>query len=318
MKLTRFLVRSVAIAGFALCAVAPAAAQTSFPSKPVTLVVAFPPGGGADLLGRLLASKYEAAWGQPVVVTNRPGAAGTIGANEVARAAPDGHTLLVGAIGAVVPSNQATLAPVSLLSAPPYIVAVNSSLPVNNLRELAAYAKARPDGSVSYGSSGAASASHLAGELFQGLTQTKLTHVPYKGMGQAVNDLIGGQVTIMFGPPPVLLPHIKSGRLKALAVTDTKRSPLFPDIPTAVEAGVPGLEARAWYGIFAPAGTPAAVISKINADTAKALAAPDLVETLAGQGATPIGGDVETFTRYLKEDIVKWDNLLRKAGLPSQ
>ena len=318
MQIRTFLARSVAAIGVALVAAAPALAQSNFPSRPVTLVVAFPPGGGADLLGRLLAKKFEEAWGQPVVVTNRPGAAGTIGANEVARTAPDGHTLLVGAIGAVVPSNQASLAPVSLLSAPPYIVAINSSLPVNNLRELAAYAKARPDGSVSYGSSGAASASHLAGELFQGLTQTKLTHVPYKGMGQAVNDLIGNQVTIMFGPPPVLLPHIKSGRLRALAVTDTQRSPLFPEIPTAVEAGLPGLEARAWYGIFAPAGTPAAVISKINADTAKALAAPDLVETLATQGATPIGGDVQTFVRYLKEDIVKWDDLMRKAGLPSQ
>jgi tripartite-type tricarboxylate transporter receptor subunit TctC len=318
MQIRRLLARSIATVGVALVAVFPAAAQTGFPSRPVTLVVAFPPGGGADLLGRLLARKYEEAWGQSVIVANRPGAAGTIGANEVARAPADGHTLLVGASGAVVPSNEASLAPVSLLSAPAYIVAVNASLPVNTLREFVAYAKAHPDGSISYASSGTASASHLSGELFQGLTQTKLTHVPYKGMGQAVNDLIGGQVTVMFGPPPALLPHIKSGRLKALAVTDTHRSPLFPDIPTAIEAGVPGLEARAWYGIFAPAATPAAVINKINADTAKALAAPDLIETLATQGATPLGGDPASFARFLKADIAKWDELMRKAGLPTQ
>jgi len=318
MHFTKLLVRSLAVAGIALAATLPAAAQSTFPSKQVTLVVAFPPGGGADLLGRLLAKKYEEAWGQSVIVSNRPGAAGTIGASEVARAPADGHTLLIGASGAVVPSNEATLAPVSLLSTPPYIVCVNASLPVSTLREFVAYAKAHPDGSVSFASSGTASASHLSGELFQGLTQTKLTHVPYKGMGQAVNDLIGGQVTVMFGPPPALLPHVKSGRLKALAVTDTKRSPLFPEIPTAIEAGVPGLEARAWYGIFAPAGTPPAVIAKINAETSKALAAPDVVETLATQGATPAGGDPATFARFLKADIAKWDELMRKAGVTTQ
>ena len=318
MHIRNFLIRSIVAVGAALVAAAPALAQTTFPSKQVTLVVAFPPGGGADLLGRLLAKKYSEAWGQTVIVLNRPGAAGMIGAREVGRAAPDGHTLLVGASGAVMSVNEAELAPISLLSTPPYIVAVNASLPVNNLRELVAYAKAHPDGSVSFASSGAASASHLAGELFQTLTHTKLTHVPYKGMGQAVQDLVGGQVTVMFGPPPALLPHIKSGKLKGLAVTDTRRSPLFSDIPTTAEAGVPGLEARAWYGIFAPAGTPAAVIAKINAETTKALAAPDVTETLALQGATPVGGDPATFASFLKRDIATTEDLMRKAGLPLQ
>ena len=318
MHIRNFLIRSIVAVGAALVAAAPALAQTTFPSKQVTLVVAFPPGGGADLLGRLLAKKYSEAWGQTVIVLNRPGAAGMIGAREVGRAAPDGHTLLVGASGAVMSVNEGELAPISLLSTPPYIVAVNASLPVNNLRELVAYAKAHPDGSVSFASSGAASASHLAGELFQTLTHTKLTHVPYKGMGQAVQDLVGGQVTVMFGPPPALLPHIKSGKLKGLAVTDTRRSPLFSDIPTTAEAGVPGLEARAWYGIFAPAGTPAAVIAKINAETTKALAAPDVTETLALQGATPVGGDPATFASFLKRDIATTEDLMRKAGLPLQ
>jgi tripartite-type tricarboxylate transporter receptor subunit TctC len=316
MLIRKLLVRSVAAIGVALVAVAPAVAQTPFPSKQVTMIVAFPPGGGADLLGRLLAKKYSEAWGQTVIVINRPGAAGMIGAKEVARAAPDGHTLLVGASGTVLTSNEAELAPVSLLSTPPNIVAVNASLPVNNLREFVAYAKARPDGSVSFASSGAGSSTHLAGELFQSLTQTKVTHIPYKGMGQAVLDLVGGQVTVMFGPPPALLPHIKSGKLKALAVADSKRSPLFGDIPTSAEAGVPGLESRVWYGIFAPAGTPAAVIARINADTTRALAAPDVVETLATQGATPAGGDPASFGAFLKKDIATTEDLMRKAGLP--
>ena len=316
MQIRKLVTRSIAALGVALAAVVPAAAQTGFPSKQVTLVVAFPPGGGADLLGRLLAKKYSEAWGQTVIVMNRPGAAGTIGAKEVARAAPDGHTLLVGASGTVLTFNEAELAPVSLLSTPANIAAVNASLPVGNLREFVAYAKARPDGSVSFASSGAGSSTHLAGELFQGLTQTKLTHVPYKGMGQAVLDLVGGQVTVMFGPPPALLPHIKSGKLKALAVADTQRSPLFGDIPTSAEAGVPGLESRVWYGIFAPAGTPAAVIARINADTTRALAAPDVVETLATQGATPASGDPASFGAFLKKDIATTEDLMRKAGLP--
>ena len=316
MQIRTLLIRSVAAVGVALAALVPAAAQTPFPSKQVSVVVAFPPGGGADLLGRLLAKKYQEMWGQTVVVLNRPGAAGVIGAREVGRSPPDGHTMLVGASGAVMSVNEAELAPVALLSTPPYIVAVNASTPVNTLRELVAYAKARPDGSVSFASSGAGSASHLAGEQFQALTQTKLTHVPYKGMGQAVQDLVGGQVSVMFGPPPALLPHIKSGKLRALAVTDTQRSPLFNDIPTTAEAGVPGLEARAWYGIFVPAGTPAAVISKINADTVKALAAPDVTETLALQGATPSGGDPASFAAYLKKDIAATEDLMKKAGIP--
>ena len=313
MEFRTLLAQSLAIATLAISSALPALAK-DFPNRQVTLIVPFPPGGGADLLARLLAKKFQEAWGQTVVVMNRPGAAGIIGAKEVGRAEPDGHTLLIAASGAVVPSNAAELAPISLLSAPAQIVAVNSSLPVSNLLELVAYAKARPDGSVSYASSGPASASHLSGELFEALTQTKLTHVPYKGMAQAVQDLIGGQVTVMFGSAPALLPHIKSGELKGLAVTDTHRSPFYNDIPTAGESGVPNFEVQVWYGIFAPANTAPEVIAKIHAETLKVLTATDARDMLASQGATPIGSDPAEFSRFLAADLAKWNALMKKAG----
>jgi tripartite-type tricarboxylate transporter receptor subunit TctC len=302
----------------ALLLVAPvswtAAFAQDYPTRPVTLVVPFPPSGGADILARLLARHLSATWGQTVTVENKPGAAGTIGANAVAASAPDGHTMVVGASGALTPDNVKSLAPVSLLSAPPYLVAVTPSLPVNTLLDLVGYAKAHPT-KVFYGSSGAGSASHLSGELFAGLTQTRLTHVPYKGMGQAVQDLMGGQVNVMFGPPPVLLPHVKSGKLKALAVASPQRSPLFPEIPTAGEAGVGGFDAGAWYGLLVPAATPPAVIAKISAEAARGLQKPEIVQALAAIGATPVGNKPEEFARYLVADIAKWDELLKKAGV---
>jgi len=294
-----------------------AALADDYPSRRVTLIVPFPPSGGADILGRLIAKHMTEVWSQSVVVENKPGAAGTIGAKAVGSSAPDGYAILVGASGSLTPDIAKTLVPVSLLSAPAYIVAVNPSLPVSTLTELIAYAKANPQ-KVFFASSGPGSASHLSGELFMGLTQTQLTHVPYKGMGQAVQDLIGGQVTVMFGPPPVLLPHVKSGRLKALALASSERSPLFPEIPTAAEAGLAGFDAGAWYGLLAPAGTPREVVSKISAETTRALQKPEVVQALASIGATPIGSKPEEFARYLEADIAKWDDILKKAGVPQK
>jgi len=285
-----------------------------YPTRLVTLVVPFPPSGGADILARMLAKHLSAVWGHPVAVENKPGAAGIIGANAVGAAAPDGYTLVVGASGAVTPDNAKLLAPVSLLSAPPYIITISPSLPVATLQDLVAYAKANP-AKVFYASSGPGSASHLSGELFAGLTQTQLTHVPYKGMGQAVQDLMGGQVNLMFGPPPVLLPHVKSGKIRALAVGSRERSPLYPEIPTATEAGVPGFDAGAWYGLLAPANTPRDVIAKISAEATRALQKPEIVQALASIGATPVGSKPEEFARYLQADIAKWDELLKKAGV---
>jgi len=302
----------------ALLAVAPAAWSPAladdYPTRRVTLIVPFPPGGGADILGRVLAKHLSDVWGQPVIVENKPGAAGTIGANAVGASPPDGYNIVVAASGAVTPENAKALAPVSLLSAPPYLVAVNASFPGTTLGDLVAQAKANP-GKVFFASSGNGSASHLSGELFMGITQTKLTHVPYKGMGQAVQDLIGGQVTVMFGPPPVLLPQVKAGKLKALAVTSPQRSPLFPDIPTAAEGGVPGFDAGAWYGLLVPAGTPAEVIAKISEETARAMKKPEVVQALASIGAVPVGSTPQEFARYLDADIAKWDDLLKKAGV---
>lgn len=290
------------------------ALANDFPNRRVNMIVPFPPGGGADILGRIIAKHLTEVWNQPVVVENRAGAAGTIGANAVGTSAPDGYNIVVAASGAVTPDNAKTLAPVSLLSAPPYLVAVNASFPGSTLQDLVSQAKANP-GKVFFASSGAGSASHLSGELFMGLTQTKLTHVPYKGMGQAVQDLVGGQVTVMFGPPPVLLPQVKAGKLKALAVASPQRSPLFADIPTAAEAGVAGFDAGAWYGLLVRAGTPQAVITKISEETARAVKKAEVVQALASIGATPIGSTPEEFARYLAADIAKWDDLLRKAGV---
>ena len=318
MQIRKLVTRSIAALGVALAAVVPAAAQTGFPSKQVTVVVAFPPGGGADLLGRLLAKKYSEAWGQTVVVINRPGAAGLIGAKEVARAAPDGHTLLVGASGTVLTANEAELAPVSPLSTPPNIVAVNATLPVNNLREFVAYAKARPDGSVSFASSGAGSSTHLAGELFQSLTQTKLTHIPYKGMGQAVLDLVGGQVTVMFGPPPALLPHVKSGKLRALAVTSPRRTAILPDLPTAAEAGLPGYEVITWGAIFAPAATPAAIVMRLNQQINAALQSAEVKERFSRISVEPAGGTPQELAKLIASEVRKWTKVIADAGIPRE
>lgn len=292
-------------------------AAEPFPVKPVTIVVPFPPGGGADILARVIGQKLSETWGQPVVIETKPGAAGVLGAGVVARSPADGYTLLMAAGGAVTPDNLKDLAPVTLVSAPPYLLAVSASMQVSSVQELIAYAKAKP-GAINFASSGPGSASHLAAELFMSMSQTKMTHVPYKGIGQAVNDLVAGTVTVMFGPPPPLLPHVQSGKLRALAVTGAERSPLFKDLPTVAEAGVPGYEAVGWYGILAPAKTPRDIVARVADETSRALRAPAVQERLAGVGAMPVGNSPEQFARFLEADIAKAWDLMRKAGVAPQ
>jgi tripartite-type tricarboxylate transporter receptor subunit TctC len=310
----RSIARGCAGVAVLLVFAAAAVAQEAYPSRAVSIVVPFPPGGGADILARVLGQKLSETWRQPVLVENKPGAAGVVGANGVARSEPDGYTLLMAASGAIVPANAKDLAPVTLVAAPPYMLLVHSSVPAASTREFIAYLKARP-GQLNFASSGVGSASHLSAELFMGLSGTKMTHVPYKGIGQAVTDLVSGQVQVLFGPPPAVLKQVQVGALKALAVTGPQRSVLWPEIPTVAESGVPGYDAVGWYGLLAPAKTPREVVLRIAAEVARSLQAPAVAERLSAVGATPAAGSPDDFARFLEADTAKWANLMAKAGI---
>jgi tripartite-type tricarboxylate transporter receptor subunit TctC len=283
-------------------------AQDAYPSRPVTIVVPFPPAGGADILARLIGQKLNEKWGQPIIVDNKPGAAGVIGASSVGRANPDGYTLLMAASGAVVPDNIKSLAAVTLVTAPPYLLLVHKSVPVSSTRELVDYLKAHP-GELNFASSGFGSASHLLAELFMQMTGTKMIHVPYKGIGQAVTDLIAGRVSVLFGPPTIVS-YVESGELKALAVTSRTRSPLFPKIPTVEEGGVLGYDATGWYGLLAPANTPKEIVDKIGKDVAEAMTVPLVQERLASMGAVQGPTSPAEFKSFIEGDTKKWDDLV--------
>ena len=313
----RLIARGLAGLVALLAVTSAAVAQEAYPTRAVSIVVPFPPGGGADILARVLGQRLSETWRQPVLVENKPGAAGVVGANGVARSEPDGYTLLMAASGAIVPGNAKDLAPVTLVAAPPYMLLVHSSVPVASTREFIAYLKARP-GQLNFASSGVGSASHLSAELFMGVSGTKMTHVPYKGIGQAVTDLVSGQVQVLFGPPPAVLKQVQAGALKALAVTGPQRSALWPEIPTVAEGGVPGYDAVGWYGLLAPAKTPREVVLRIAAEVARALQVPAVAERLSAVGATPAAGSPEDFARFLEADTAKWANLMAKAGITPQ
>ena len=311
------IVAVLAAAGGAL-AQAPA-----YPSKPIRLVVPFPPGGATDILAREVAQKLTEAWGQSVVVDNRPGAGGNIGAELVARAAPDGYTLLMGTVGthAINASLYAKLpydhvkdfAPVILVAGVPNVLVVNPALPVNTVAELIAYAKANP-GKLNFASSGNGTSIHLSGELFKVMAGVQMTHVPYKGSAPAVADLISGQVQLMFDNLPPSLPQIKAGKLRALAVTSATRAPALPDVPTIAEAGLPGFEASSWFGVLAPAGTPPAIVARLNAEIAKWLASPEAREKLSKQGANAAGGSPEDFAKHIAAETTKWAKVVKDSG----
>src|SRR5438552_1689569 len=285
-----------------------------FPSKPVHIVVPFPPGGGADTLARIIEPKLAGIWAQPIVVENRPGASGHIGAEFVAKSAPDGCTLLMSSTASLTEKNIDQFAPVSLVSASAYIVTANPGVAAANIRELIALAKANP-GKLTFGSSGTGAASHLSAELFKATAGVDLLHVPYKGTGQALTDLLAGHVNLMFAPAQTVMPHVQSGKLKALGVTGARRSQTLPDLPTVAESGLPGYEAVGWFGLLAPAATPKATVAKLSADANRVLAMRDVREKMLGLGAEPAGNTPEEFARFIRSDQAKWSRLMKEAGI---
>jgi tripartite-type tricarboxylate transporter receptor subunit TctC len=303
------------------------AAGSAYPSRPLHLIVPFPPGGSTDILARVLGQKLSEVLEQPVVVDNRPGAGGSIGAEAAAKAAPDGYTLLMGQLGplAVSPAIYKKLpydpvksfAPVSLMAIVPSVLVVNNALPVRSAAELIAYAKKNP-GKLAYGSAGNGSTSHLTTEYFKLATGTDILHVPYKGVGPMLTDLVSGQVAMGINGAPAVMPHVTSGRLRALAVTSLARVPSLPDIPTLDEAGVKGFEANGWYGIVAPAGTPSAIVLRLNSGIRRAVGTPELRARLDAEGAIPAGGTPEEFGALIASEIVRWGTVLKKAGIEPQ
>jgi len=319
--------RAFFTAFLALAAIGGAAianAQTpAYPSRPIRLVVPFPAGGTTDILARSVAQKLTEAWGQPVVVDNRPGAAGNIGAELVAKAPPDGYTLLMGTVGthAINASLYAKMpydhvkdfVPVILVAGVPNVLVVNPAVPAHSVSELIAYGKANP-GKLNFASSGSGTSIHLSGELFKVSTGVQMTHIPYKGSAPALQDLIGGQVQLMFDNLPSALPQIKGGKLRALAVTSTTRAAVLPDVPTVAESGLPGFEASSWFGILAPAGTPPAIVTKINGEVAKWVASAEAKEKLLSQGANAAGGTPEDFARHIQAETAKWAKVVKESG----
>jgi len=299
-----------------------ASAQGDYPSRPIRLVVTVPPGGAADFIARLVGGKVSEAIGQPVVVENRGGAGGTIAADAVAKAAPDGYTLLQNSITThgVGPHLYSRLpydpvkdfAAVSGLAVLPLVMAVNAELPFRTVDEVVASSKAKP---LHFASSGNGGAPHMAGELFKSVTGAPITHVPYKGSGPAVADLVGGRVQIMFDAAPSLIAHIRSGKLRVLAAASTQRNRLLPEVPTFAELGYPKVAVSLWYGLLAPAGTPRSVINKLNREIIKALESPDVRERLQAQGAEPMPGTPQAFASFMQEEMAKWAPVVKQAGV---
>ena len=301
---------------FGLIISAPHAAEI-YPSKPIKVIVPFPPGGGADTLIRLISPTLGELWKQSVIIENRPGASGAIGAELVAQAPADGYTLLMGSTAAVTEKNIAQFAPVALVSASPYVVTVSPALNVNSIKSLIAYAKANP-GKVRYGSSGPGSASHLAGELFASMAGVDLLHVPYKGTGQALTDLLAGHIDLMFAPAQTVMPQIESGKLIALAQTGAKRSEALPNIPTVTEAGLPGYSAVGWFGLFAPANTPKSVVQKINQTVIFILGQDRIRKAMLERGSDPASGSADDFAAFLRLDQSKWAKLIKENKVAVQ
>jgi tripartite-type tricarboxylate transporter receptor subunit TctC len=304
--------------------IAATAAAQSYPVKPLRIIVPFPAGGNADILARILGQKMTESLGQQIIVDNRAGAAGIIGAQAAAKSPPDGYTLFMGTTGTQTtnPAVYAKLpydalkdfAPVSNFAGSPYLLVVHPSLPAKNVKELIALGKARP-GALHYASFGAGSSAHLTGVLLQTRAKIDIVHVPYKGGPPALADLIGGHVAMMFNLLPGVLPHVKAGKLRAIAIAAEKRTPAMPDMPTFAESGIADFYSDSWYGILVPASTPKDIISKLNTEMQRVLALPDVKQNLAAQGAEPMGNSPEQFAEQIQKDLARWSKVAREANL---
>lgn len=319
----------VAAAVLVACVTPPADAQRSasdagtYPSRPVRAIVPYAPGGGTDIMARSVAQKLSAAWGQQVVVDNRGGGATIIGTDLAAKAPPDGYTLLITSTSFVInPTTQSRLPydtlrdfePVTQLAFQPYVLVVHPGVAARDVKSFVALAKAKP-GALNFGSTGTGSGSHLAGELFKVTGGVSMTHVPYKGMGPALADLLGGQTQAVFGTILPTLPHVKSGKLRALGVTSSRRSSVLPDLPTIAESGLAAYSATSWTAAYTPAGVPKPILSKLNTDIVRVLHAPDMRERLASDGAEPAGGSPQALAAFLRQEIAKWAKVIKAANI---
>jgi tripartite-type tricarboxylate transporter receptor subunit TctC len=325
MKIRRIgICQALLLAGVLAFASTSLPAQAPYPNRPIQLVVPVPPGGAADFMARTVGAKLAEALGQPVVINNRGGAGGTIASAGVAKADPDGYTLLLNSITThgigphlytSLPYNPETdFSPIILLARLPLIMTVNASVPAKSVKDVVELAKAQP-GQLAFASSGNGGAPHLAGELFKKVTGTSLLHVPYRGSGPAVVDLIAGRIAIMFDAAPSLLPFITAGKLRPLAAASAQRHRLLPEIPTFAELGHGGMDISLWYGIAAPAGTPQPVVRRLNSEFAKILEMPGIRESFAEQGADPAGGSPEQFDAFIREESARWREVVTQAGM---
>jgi len=314
---------SLALFGVLFAGMAHNAFPQAYPNKPVRIIVPFPAGGSADTLARTIGQKLTESFGQQVLIDNRPGAGGNIGTDAAAKSAPDGYTLLMTPSSIISnPSLYSKLSydpmkdlmPVTEVAWTPNILVVHPSVPANSVKELIALAKSKP-GQLSYASGGNGATNHLAGELFKSMTGIDMVHIPYKGNPVAVLDVLNGQVGVMFDFMITSLPHVKAGKLRALAVTGAKRSPQLPDLPTVAEAGVPGFEAGTWFAVLAPAGTPAAIVKQLNNEIVKILNLPDVKERLYQLGAEPRSGTPEQLATLMKQDMAKWAKVIKDANI---
>lgn len=319
-------VTAVAAALLVAClAFSSAQAQGNYPTKPIRLIVPFAPGGGTDIVARVMAQKLTEAFRETVIVDNRAGGGGLIGAETAVRATPDGYTVII--MSGSYTTNAAIyrlpydpvndITPMGLIGDTGFFLALNPNVPLKSVRELVAYAKAKP-GAINYGSSGTGGIAHLCGELFDLLAGTRMTHVPYKGTGPALNDLLGGQIQMIFGSAPSTIPLVHTNRLRAIAVTTTKRSSALPEVPTIAEAGVPGYEVVLWYGVLGPKGLPNNIVARWNTEIRKATKLPDMKERLASEGFDIDDSPPEVFQAVLKRDVAKWTKVVREAKVKVQ